>query len=186
MTGTGAGGAGGAGGSEGPELTSCEKLRVDKVPTPFAAVTVNPKTCLSTGKFPVPQVGFVHVTLVLVNVGVHARLLVFSGPVQSVDVGAPAPVTPVSPLSVIVAGLPWMLQLSIGANVRVYVHVGGPAETTVNVGTAPACHVKANRRAGSRSVPRNSLRCENLMFIEVLVLTGCTVQSIETWWEIIR
>lgn len=98
-----------------------------------AAVKVNPLTVIGTGKLPLPQVGFVHVTLVLVKVGFQFRLLVARPPVKLVVVGAPAAVTPVSPVSVIVVGLEGRLQLSSAANVRLYVHVGGPADASVNV-----------------------------------------------------
>src|SRR5215472_18125224 len=89
-----------------------------------AEVKVNPLTCFGTLKFPLPHVGFVHVTLVLLNVGVQFRLFVVRLPAgKSVEVGAPAPVTPVSPVNVIVVGLVKRSQLSNGANVRLYVHV---------------------------------------------------------------
>ena len=85
------------------------------------AVTVKPKTCFATGKLPVPQVGFVQTTFVppFNTEGVKLRLFVSSEPVKSDDVGAPAPVTPVRPVIVIVVGLTKRLQLSKGSNVRV-------------------------------------------------------------------
>src|SRR5262249_19154529 len=125
------------------------------------AVTVKPKTCFATPKLPVPQVVFVQTTFVppFNTDGTKARLLVSSTPVKSDDVGAPALVTPVSPVMVIVVGLTKRLQLSNGSNVRVYVQVGGPADTSVHW-TACDCHADASRMAGSQMLRRRSFEPE--------------------------
>jgi hypothetical protein len=117
---------------------SFEKPVVAKLAEPLGAdgaVIVNPLTLFATSKFPLPQLVFVHVTAVLeIEVTIQFRLLVARAPAgKSVDVGPLAPVTPLRPVNVIRVGLVKRLQLSNGAKVRLYVHVGGPAVTSVKV-----------------------------------------------------
>jgi hypothetical protein len=116
------------------------------------AVMVKPKTCFAMGKLPVPHVGFDQTTFVppLDTVGVKAVMVGSSAP-KSADVGAPALVTPVSPVMVMVVGLTKRLQLSNGSKVRVYVQVGGPAEASVHW-TACDCHAHASRMTGSKII----------------------------------
>ena len=93
-------------------LTSNEKPSEATFTVPFragvAVNTLNPKTCLWSGKFPVPGPECVQVAMVPPpdTAGTHRRLSASSPGGKSVEVGAVALTTPASPERVIVATSP--------------------------------------------------------------------------------